>query len=173
MKDSTQLFNTPSEEMATSFLGKKFFDILLIIGFIIISLFISQRIYFINSLFNNFDFFNLTIIILAIFRLTKMFVSDSILQWFRDLFLVVKTEKIDDKIKITRKLPNNGLRREIALLLDCPWCLTLWLSLITFYIWFSCEQSRFIFFILSLSGITSIIYLGIKNLQLSLEKKMK
>lgn len=71
-----------------------------------------------------------TLITLATWRLTRLFVHDVITKFFREQFL--------DVVKVGRGYrldkPKTGPRRTIADLLSCPWCFGLWAAaLLTFF----------------------------------------
>ncbi|MEI6022296.1 MAG: DUF1360 domain-containing protein [bacterium] len=163
MRNAEQIFNSPSEEITFSGKKQSLFNILFIGLYITIIVLISKEIHFNNYINNKFGIINIIILLLAIFRITKLFLSDHIMQWFRDIFFIVVFEKINNQIKITRSFPKNGLQREIALLLDCPWCLSLWVSLFVIYFWIKYPITILFFYITAFSGMSTLLYLGIKK----------
>jgi len=165
MRNANQLFNSPTEEITSSYGQQILLDIVFILIFIVLIVLVSKRLYFFSHIISHFNWLSGIVLAFAIFRLTKLFLSDHIMQWLRDLFLVVKTEKVNEGIKITRTFPQRGLRREVALLLDCPWCLSLWLSLLTIYLWILHPMTHFFFYVMALSGASVLLWLGAKCLK--------
>src|SRR3989344_2956338 len=67
------------------------------------------------------DFFDFILIILASFRLTRLFIYDRVMKFFRDWFLdsreVITPE---GEVLILREKPTDGPKRTAAEILDCP-----------------------------------------------------
>lgn len=77
---------------------------------------------------NDVTVFEFVILTLAVFRLQRLFVYDTVAQWVRDLFLETK-EVLNDKegvIYVVRSKYKKGIRRLFADLLSCPWCVGVW-----------------------------------------------
>jgi hypothetical protein len=163
MKNTNELFNTPKEEITSKYGRQATYSILLIALFLVAVYFVSKELYLLNTT-TSLLWLHLVILVFAIFRLTKLFVTDSIFQWLRDLFLDIKTEKIDEGLKVHRTLPVRGLRRQIALLFDCPWCVSVWVSLVSLFIYYKHPYSRLFFLIMGLSGLATLLYVWIKKM---------
>lgn len=74
--------------------------------------------------------FEFIILGLATFRLTRLFVADFIMEWFRDLFMkrVVVHDDIGNVDYVRFEKHTVGLRRLASDLLGCPWCVGVWMS---------------------------------------------
>ncbi|XKT74401.1 MAG: DUF1360 domain-containing protein [Patescibacteria group bacterium UBA2163] len=84
------------------------------------------------------------IMALAIFRLTRLAVYDSITQWIRDLF-------------------EDGAPRTflgtIKTLINCPWCAGLWFALVVVVAYVTSPFLWFFIFVLALSGLATFMQL--------------
>lgn len=87
-----------------------------------------------------FDFFILS---LAIFRLIRLLTYDRVTEHIRN-FLA--------------KYPA-GVGRELWLLLDCPWCTGIWMSLFVIFGYFAFPQIWFFFLVLAMAGLGTLIEL--------------
>ncbi len=99
----------------------------------------------------------LTLLLLTVFRLIRLFVYDSVAQYVRDWFLDLREVKKDGELYIQRDKPKSGLRRLIADLLSCPWCASVWLSVVVIYLYLRFPQVWFIYLALSISGLASVL----------------
>lgn len=84
--------------------------------------------------------FDTVIIALATFRITRLIVYDKITRWFRDLFA-----------------GGWGPLGVVADLLECPWCIGIWASLIVIFCYFVFTWSWFIIFFLAMAGAGSLL----------------
>lgn len=74
--------------------------------------------------------FDMALMILASWRLTRLFVYDAIMKWFREQFWDASREKGG----ATLRKPKGGPRRTVADLLSCPWCFGIWAAAtVTFF----------------------------------------
>lgn len=97
---------------------------------------------------------DLVLLSLAIFRATRLFVYDHIMEWFRNLFMDL--QRYDDGSSVLLR-PERGMRRTIATLLNCPWCLAMWAALPITYLYFLTPLFWFPILILALSGAATFI----------------
>lgn len=102
--------------------------------------------------------FDLVLIILAAFRLTRLFVYDHIAQFFRDFFLD-KEEYVNDRgaIMVRRYPPIKGPRRTINDLLGCPWCFGMWAGLLVPLFYFLTPYAWFVILALAISGVATFV----------------
>lgn len=109
-----------------NFVFSVFFTILVVLGAIILDT--ESRI-----AFTELSVFDFTILTLATWRLTRLFVYDAITKFFREQFLDVK--KVGRGHQLVK--PKNGPRRTLADLLSCPWCFGVWAAAMVtfFYLW--------------------------------------
>lgn len=90
------------------------------------------------------------IIALAAFRLTRLVVGDKILAFARGWFFDLKDGQT---IK-----PVGGVRRTIAELIECPWCVGLWAALISLVLYLAGPFAHFLVLVLALSGAAMLLY---------------
>jgi hypothetical protein len=104
--------------------------------------------------------FDLMLIILASFRLTRLFVYDRIMQFFRDWFLDKETY-VDERgaVMVRRYPPITGPRRTINDLLSCPWCFGMWAGLIIPFFYFLSPLAWFFILVLAISGAGTFLML--------------
>lgn len=110
---------------------------------------------------NDITFFEFLILGLATFRLTRLFVYDSIMRFFRDFF-TAKTVKIDKRSKVctvTRDKPLRCPQRKIYELLACPWCTGVWISLFTVAVYYLFPLTWPFFLLLAVAGLSTFIQL--------------
>ncbi len=97
--------------------------------------------------------FDLLLITLAVFRLTRLFVYDKVTRFVRDPFLV-KEEVIspEGEIMVVRRKHRSGVRRSISDLLDCPWCVAIWATPVVLTAYFLTPYAWYVILILAISG---------------------
>lgn len=100
-----------------------FFLTLVLFGLFVL----SQESYIGYSSLNVYD---IVLLSLAAFRLTRLFVYDVIMKFFREMFW--NAEQMNGEVILTK--PIRGPRRTIADLLSCPWCVGMWMAAtVTFF----------------------------------------
>ncbi len=118
-------------------------------------------------------FYDFFILSLAVFRLTRLFVYDGIMQFVRDMFLV-KTISTDEKTGekvVERSKAIRGLRRVFCELLGCPWCIGMWMSFWVIILYFFIPESWLLFLILAIAGFSSFIQITINAIGWTAEKE--
>lgn len=102
--------------------------------------------------------FDVLILVFASFRLTRLFVYDKVMEFFRDLFVDIKDiELLDDEVAVHKKNFPYGLRRTVHDLLHCPWCTNVWMSLFVIFFYYFSAISWFFIFMLAISGAGTFI----------------
>jgi len=81
---------------------------------------------------------------LATFRLTRLVAYDVIAGWVRDLFANGKERTFMGTVKV---------------LINCPWCIGLWFALLVSALYFIYPVLWFVFFILALGGVATLVQL--------------
>jgi len=99
--------------------------------------------------------FDLLIITLASWRLTRLVVYDAITKFFREQFFdVVKVEG-----GYILEKPKTGPRRTLNELLSCPWCFGVWAAaMITFFYLFT-EWSLYPVYLLAVAAVATFMQL--------------
>lgn len=118
--------------------------------------------------------FDLILIALAAFRLTRLFVYDHITQFFRDLFLDTE-EYVDERgaVVVRRLPPIKGPRRTINTLLGCPWCFGMWAGLLVPLFYFLTPYAWFVILALAVSGLGTALMLVFNWIGWSAEYRKK
>jgi hypothetical protein len=125
-----------------------FFFILLVMGTIILET--EARIPFAQLTLVDF-----TLITLATWRLTRLFVYDAITKFFREQFYdVVKVGKGTDLEK-----PKFGPRRTVADLLSCPWCFSIWAAATVIFFYLITPYAIYPVIILAISAVATFLQL--------------
>ena len=103
-------------------------------------------------------FFDIVLISLATFRLTRLFVYDFVTQFVRDLFLDTELmQTAEGKVVLVRTKPSGGSRRTIIDLLSCPWCFGVWAALVVIFAYFLTPFAWFVILVLAVAGVASFI----------------
>jgi hypothetical protein len=105
-----------------------------------------------------FEFF---ILVLAVFRLTRLVVYDTVSQFVRDLFLDTTTVEENGVVYVDRKKPARGFRRLVADLLSCPWCVGMWASTFSVVIYFLVPITWPFWLLLAVAGGSTLIQLTV------------
>lgn len=107
------------------------------------------------------DWIDLTVVdyiimLLASWRLTRLFVYDGLTRFLREQFM--------DVVKVGRgyrlQTPKNGPRRLLADLFACPWCMSIWTSSIVVFIYMLTSYAVFPFVLLGMSAVVSFLQVG-------------
>lgn len=70
----------------------------------------------------NVTWVDIALLSIAVFRLTRLFVYDAVMGFFRELFLEVKV----DHGKLVYSKEEYGPQRAMADIFSCPWCFSMW-----------------------------------------------
>jgi hypothetical protein len=99
--------------------------------------------------------FDLTLVALATFRLTRLVVYDKITAFFREQFYDVKVVKGGMMLE----KPHSGPRRTLADLTSCPWCISVWMSAMTFFFYALTEYAYYPTLFIAISGVATLLQL--------------
>ena len=94
-----------------------------------------------NKLDKNISWFDFTLLFLATFRLIRLFVYDT----------------VTEHIRAYLRNYHYGYRRELSMLIHCPWCTGIWSALFVTFIFFYDPLSRFFILALALAGAGSFL----------------
>lgn len=98
---------------------------------------------------------DLTIISLASFRVTRLFVYDSMTKFIREQFYDAKVVRN----KVTLVKPETGPRRTLADLVCCPWCFGVWATTCVTFFYLLTPLAYFPILILALASIATLLQL--------------
>lgn len=105
-------------------------------------------------------FFDLVLIILATFRLTRLFVYDTIMQFMRDWFLHKEvTQTPEGGLEITRTKYPNGITRAMSDLFSCPWCTGLQVAMLVVFFYYLTDYAWIIILMFAIGGAATFIQL--------------
>jgi Protein of unknown function (DUF1360) len=99
--------------------------------------------------------FDIALMVLATFRLIRLFVYDKITAFFREQFLDV----VETKNGIALVKPDRGPRRTLADLLSCPWCFGVWASSTVAFFYLLTPYAFFPTLILALGALGTLFQL--------------
>jgi hypothetical protein len=97
---------------------------------------------------------DVAIMTLASFRLTRLFVYDSITKFFREQFCDVETKR-GGKAQLVR--PAYGPRRTLNDLLSCPWCFGLWAASTIAFFYMLTPMAYFPTLVLAIAGVATLL----------------
>ncbi|MEX0651960.1 MAG: DUF1360 domain-containing protein [Candidatus Paceibacterota bacterium] len=104
--------------------------------------------------------FDFVLIILAVFRLSRLFVYDKITQFIRDWFLRKEVFVGDaGEVTVIRQDFASGPLRTIHDLLSCPWCFGVWSGLVVTFAYFMTPLAWFPILVLAVSGVGTFLQL--------------
>jgi energy-converting hydrogenase Eha subunit G len=139
---------------------QNFWNIMYSLFFIVVAVLMIRSLYITNGhLPTSIPLFDLGLLILATFRLTRLFVYDKITHFLRDMFQHVEEVYTQEGITYYAKTPRTGgpLRTAYELLI-CPWCFSIWAALFVTYAYFLRTQLFWLpILILAISGLASAV----------------
>lgn len=101
---------------------------------------------FLNQLYGEpptwIPFFDLVLIVLATMRLTRLFVYDAVMAFFRNWFYGA---------------PRGSFLGTMGTLVNCPWCLGLWFGLFVTFFYFLTPFAWFFILFLAVASIASLL----------------
>lgn len=101
------------------------------------------------------SFTDFALMTLATWRLTRLFVYDTITKFFREQFWdVVKVGK-----GYALEKPKVGPRRTIADLLSCPWCFGVWAAAVVIFFYLITPYAVYPVMLLALSAVATFLQL--------------
>lgn len=118
-----------------------------------------------NRLLLPLAFADVLILALGIWRLIRLLAYDNITLFLREAFLDVKTVRYAEEGEATiERVPSeNSLKRTLAHLFGCPWCLGIWLALLSLFLYFAVPEMRLFFMLLAIAALASLFQM-ISNL---------
>ncbi len=101
--------------------------------------------------------FDLFIIGLAAYRLTRLLIHDEVFYYVKDFAKKYKTEQ--------------GFIKSVSVLLTCPWCVSVWMALIALFVYMLIPYGKFIIIVLALSAISGFYHLLITLIGWGIDEK--
>ena len=105
--------------------------------------------------YSDLTLFDVTLITLASFRMTQLFVYDGMTKFLREQFYDAKVVRN----KVTLVKPSVGPRRTLADLMSCPWCFGLWATSMVIFLYLLTPFAILPTLILAISSIASVLQL--------------
>lgn len=96
-----------------------------------------------------------TLMTLATWRLIRLFVYDHITKWLREQFYDVK--KVGKGYTLEK--PKFGVRRTIADLFTCPWCMGVWMAALVVFVYMLTPYAYYVAIFLSISVVATFLQL--------------
>ena len=109
------------------------------------------------------------LITLASFRVTRLFVYDSMTKFLREQFYDAKIVRN----KVTLVKPGGGPRRTLADLTSCPWCFGIWATTLVLFFYLLTSFAYIPVMILALSSLVSLLQILANMIGLKAEQLKK
>lgn len=100
--------------------------------------------------------FELLLICIATYRMTRLMVYDRIFKLFRD---------------ISRSFENSGFGASVKTILTCPWCAGVWISLFNVAIFFLVPFGHLFIYIMAIAGVATFLQLGVNIMGMFADEK--
>lgn len=111
-----------------------------------------------GSLPTSISVFDLILIILATFRLVRLFVYDKITRFLRDLFFQANEAYTEEGVTyFSKKERMQGPLRTMYELLTCPWCFSVWAAMVVTFFYFLSPYAWLPILVLAVSGVASLV----------------
>ena len=139
----------------------KLWNILAVVLFVVLAVILLRCLEARGILLQYLPVGDFVILSLAILRIIRLVAYDNITLFLREVFLDVKTVRYAEEGEefIERVPSENSLKRTIAKLLNCPWCVGVWIALFVLYIYLAYPQLWIVFILLALSSVASLLQL--------------
>lgn len=103
--------------------------------------------------------FDAILITLATFRVTRLFVYDSIMHMVRDLFLIRTVIYTDTEVIVRRRKYPSGVMRAMSDLFSCPWCFGLQAAMLVVFFYYLTPWAWIIIFMFAVGGVATLLQL--------------
>jgi hypothetical protein len=103
--------------------------------------------------YGSFGVFDIALCSLAAFRLTRLFVYDAIMKFFREMFY--NAEMMNGEVVLYK--PVRGPRRTVADLVSCPWCFGMWSAAFVVFFYLLTPWAYVPIVFLAVAGVGSFI----------------
>ncbi len=103
---------------------------------------------------------NLCIITLAVFRMIRLFVYDNVFLFIREGLM----DTVEEHGYYSFVESKNSLKATLYKLATCPWCMGVWISLCSLFVFLMIPNSYFLFLFLAIASFASILQLLANNI---------
>lgn len=93
------------------------------------------------------------VLALAIFRIIRLVAYDNIMLFLREAFL---DTQIEGNV-VTRIPSKSSFKQTVSKLLNCPWCIGVWIALGVTYLYWNFPELYVVFIVLALSSVASLL----------------
>ncbi len=100
--------------------------------------------------------FDLLLICIATYRITRLMVYDRIFKLFRD---------------ISRSFQDNGFGASVRTILTCPWCAGVWISLFNVAVFYLVPFGQLFIYVMAIAGVSVFLQLGVNILGMVADEK--
>ena len=112
--------------------------------------------------------FHFLLVSFATFRLTRLFVADHITQWMRDMCMkrISVKDPLTGEVFVRCEKHTKGLRRLVSDLLECPWCVGVWMAMAVIALYYVAAVEVFpvawiIIIVFAVAGGAELIYASV------------
>ncbi len=122
--------------------------------------------------------FDMILMALAAMRITRLVVYDKITRWFRELFVQKREVREGGETWIEIEPYRGGLMRSLHDLVQCPWCIGFWSSLMLVFCYYLFPWAWILMLFLAVSAVGTFLQIlanmiGWKAEALKLEAKTR
>ncbi len=137
---------------------QNFWDFLFSTVFAILLGLSAAQVYFTRGSWpSSIPLFDALILALATFRLVRLFSYDKVTRFCRECFVDKKEIEINGERFIELTPLPRGARRTLHELLECPWCLGVWMALLVTYLYFEYPAAWYVLLVLAVAGVGSLV----------------
>lgn len=152
---------------------QNFWNILYSLFFLVVGYALLRILYVQNgALPTTISLFDLSLLVLATFRLTRLFVYDKIMRFLRDMFQHSNETYTQEGVTYFDKTERtNGPLRTAYELLICPWCFSVWAALLVTFFYYLTPLAWLPILILAISGLATAVQLTANMIGWTAENK--
>lgn len=140
-----------------TFINDKGWNIIFTLLFFSLSVLAWECMRFYDVKLSEIKIFDLIIIGLATYRLTRLLIYDEVFYYVKDYARKFKKEQ--------------GFVKSASALLSCAWCISVWMALISVFLYMVVPYGKFILILLTLSALSNFFHLLITWLGWNIDEK--
>lgn len=104
--------------------------------------------------------FDFIILSLTTFRVIRLFVYDNIFLFMREVFMDSTITVVDGEEQYSFTESMSALKRTLHKLALCPWCIGVWASLCSLFVFYLIPESYILFLIFAVAGLASLFQIS-------------